>query len=515
MNFDLMFYWKLFVRRAPVMTLFILACASLGVITALKLPETYSTSARLLVEASQIPDSMVTSTIQTDAVEQLDIIQQKLLTRANLIDIANRFDVIENIRELEPDNVERQMRSATNIRRTAGRNRATLMIISFEARSGQIAANVVNEYVTLVLDANASSRTSSAESTLEFFNQEVERLDQELSRKSTEITVFKSENANALPQDQVYRLGRQTLLQERLARLEREKSAGEAQRREVVEIYETTGRVQRGRQQRRQSIEEEQLIVAQAELDQTLSIYSEKHPRVTRLSARIERLKAIVSAQTASSSTDGDDLSPEQALLAVSLAEIDNRLEFIAADLLATQTELGDLQRNISSSSANEVALASLQRDFESVQARYNTVVTNLNQARMSERIEATAQGQRITTIESGSVPSIPAGPNRPKIALTGVAAGITLAAAYFMLLEFMNRTIRRPAEMSGRFDITPIATIPYMESRGRKIARRSALLSATLVILIGVPLGLWYLDTNYLPLELVVQKVLTRIGLG
>ena len=59
----------------------------------MKLPETWSTSARLLVESPQIPDNMVASTIQTDAIEQLDIIQQKLLTRANLIDIANKFQV--------------------------------------------------------------------------------------------------------------------------------------------------------------------------------------------------------------------------------------------------------------------------------------------------------------------------------------------------------------------------------------------------------------------------------------
>ncbi|WP_420862196.1 GumC family protein [Algirhabdus cladophorae] len=517
MNFDLKFYLKLLIRRMPVMMLFILACTSMGVITAVKLPETYSTSARLLVEAPQIPDSMVASTIRTDISEQLDVIQQKLLTRANLIDIANHFEVFENIRTMEPDTVEQLMRAATRVRRSAGRNQATLMTISFEARTGAVAASVVNEYVTLVLEENAATRKSSAESTLQFFDQEVQRLNQELDSKSSEIAVFKSENAEALPEEQSYRLGRQTLLQERLSRLERDKTAGENQRRDIVEIYETTGRINQRQAQVTQSVEQQQLVVTQAELDQALSTYSTNHPNVIRLQARLERLEAIVAAQTAAATgaSPEEQITPEKALLEATLSEIDSRLDFINADIANTEAEFEELQRNISRSSANGIEIASLQREFESIQSRYDAAVNNLNQARMSERIETTAQGQRITTIENASVPRVPTGPNRPKIAIMGAAVGIALAGAYFMLLELANRNIRRPSEMIGRFNVTPISTIPYIESRARRNFRRFSLATATLAVLVAVPYGLWYVDTNYLPLELVVQKGLTRLGLG
>ena len=63
MNFDLQFYWKLFVRRLPVMMLFVLVCSGLGLITAYKLPDVWSTSARLLLEEAQIPENMVSSTV--------------------------------------------------------------------------------------------------------------------------------------------------------------------------------------------------------------------------------------------------------------------------------------------------------------------------------------------------------------------------------------------------------------------------------------------------------------------
>ena len=58
----------------------------------------------------------------------------------------------------------------------------------------------------------------------------------------------------------------------------------------------------------------------------------------------------------------------------------------------------------------NDIELDSLQRDYENIQARYNAAINNLNQAQMSERIETTAQGQRISVIENANVPRVPSG---------------------------------------------------------------------------------------------------------
>lgn len=517
MNLDLRFYWAILLRRLPVMMLFVLVCSGLGVITATKLPDNFTTSARLLVEAPQIPERMVASTVQTDAVEQLDIIQQRLMTRANLIDIANRFNVFEDIRRMEPDRVVTRMQDATTIRRSAGRSEATLMTISFEARDPQIAADVVNEYVTLILAANTTTRVGQVERTLQFFQQEVQRLGEELDRQSAAITRFKTENADALPEDQSYRLGRQTLLQERLGRIEREISGAEAQKREIIRIFESTGQIRGGAGQVVRSREQEQLIAAQSEMENLLATYSETNPRVTQLQARIDRLQAAVAAGTASQllSDGAEPIPPQEVMFNTTIAEIDSRLEALRAEEMATRTEFESLQQAIARSSANGIQLTSLERDYQNIQARYNAAVNNLNQAQMSERIETTAQGQRINVIENANVPRVASGPNRVRILILGVAVGLALAAGYFMLLEALDRTIRRPAELVSRFNITPIATIPYMESRARKIARRSGMVAATLIVLIGVPLGLWYIDTYYQPLELLVQRMLNRVGLG
>lgn len=513
MNFDLRFYWALFLRRLPVMLLLLLVCSGFGVATAVNLPNTYRTSARLLVEAPQIPDSMVASTVRTDAGEQLDIVEQKLLTRANMLEIAHRFNVMENVDRMSPDKVMDAMKRATRIRRSSGRDKATLMTISFEARTPKIAADVVNEYVTLVLEENVDFRMSRTENTLSFFKREVQQLEDELNRQSVAIAKFKSDNADALPEDQTYRLGRQNLLQDRLARLERDIKSNIDQREETIQVFEATGRIRETRQPRRRSPEEEQLRSARLELEKIRAVYAASSPRVLHQQAIVDRLEATVAGQT-TGSEDGD-ADPEEAFLKAALVEIDSRIASLQTEIEATKTELDDLQRTISSSAANGIALAALQREYNIIQSRYNAAVDNLNEAQMSERVETEAQGQRISVIENANVPRQPSGPDRPKIAITGALLGGGLAAAYFLLMELLNRKIRRPAEMIGHFNVTPITTIPYIESPNQRLLRRTGMVATTLIVLIGVPLGLWYIDTHYLPLEQIVRKGLGTLGIG
>ncbi len=52
------------------------------------------------------------------------------------------------------------------------------------------------------------------------------------------------------------------------------------------------------------------------------------------------------------------------------------------------------------------------------------------------------------------------------------------------------------------------------MEDRRERLIRRAALICAFIAVLIGVPAVLWYVDTQYMPLEVLANKVFSRLGL-
>ena len=506
MTFDLKFYWILFSRRLPVMAALFLFCAGIGVALAIKLPTTYEATACMLVEAPQITD--LPGHIETNRAEQLEVIQQRLMTRANLIDIANRREVFEPGQS--PDSVVGAMRASTDIDRSSGRNRATLMSIRFEGDDPQTVANVVNDYVTLVLNENTRLRTGRAESTLAFFTQEVDRLATELNLQSERIVAFKSANAGALPDSLDYRLNREALVQERVARSEREIASLRDQRERIIQVYEATGRIQVG-QQEQLSPAERRLNELRAQLESQRLVYSDTNPRVRVLLTQISQLEAEVAAQAGT--TEAEENSQES-VLNIALAQIDSQVELLEDTRGTDQLELQDLRRSIEATAANGIALDALERDYTNAQLQYNQAIERRDQAQMSEQIELSARGQRITVIEQASVPTRPSSPNRPLVAMGGVAAGLMAMAALFVLLEVMNRTIRRPVELTAALGVTPLATIPYMQTRRAFWTRRLLKLTLLIAVIVAVPVALWAVDTYYRPLDLIYSRILQRIGL-
>ena len=67
---------------------------------------------------------------------------------------------------------------------------------------------------------------------------------------------------------------------------------------------------------------------------------------------------------------------------------------------------------------------------------------------------------------------------------------------------------------MQSKFGIIPLAVIPYMESRSERRRRRALLVGAFVTVLIGVPAVLYYIDTTYMPLDILANKVFDRLGL-
>lgn len=513
MNFSLAFYWRLLLQRMPAMLALFLLCVGLSVAMAVRLPETFRTSANLVVQNPEISAELLPQTVAANAAERLEVIEQRLLTRANLIDIANEFDVFEDRASMDSDEVVERMEKATTIRRTSGRNQATFMTISFEGRSPRIVANVVNQYVTKVLEDNAEATGQRVRNTVAFFEEQVAELAAELDAQSAQIVLFKSENSSALPDDLEYRLDRQSQLLERQTRLEREKSSQGNQRAQMLALFDATGQMSEGRVVP-QTAEQEQLQQAKRRLANLRLTYSETSPQVQLLQRQVDSLEAVVEEQMANASSQITG-NPNASAVEVTLADIDARMATIDEEIAQIETELADLGVGINATPANAIALGALERDYRNIQQLYNNAVARLAQAQVSDQVESGGRGERIEILEAASIPSRPSGPNRPKIIAAGVAAGLGLAGGLFMLLELLNRSIRRPAELTARFGVTPLTVIPFMETRRSQIIRRVTLASAFVVVLVGVPAGLWAIDTYYLPLEVVANRVIDRLGLG
>jgi hypothetical protein len=158
--------------------------------------------------------------------------------------------------------------------------------------------------------------------------------------------------------------------------------------------------------------------------------------------------------------------------------------------------------------------LQRLEREYQNVQLQFENARSALAQASIGERLEVGGRGQRITILEPPVVPTQPASPNRLLLVAGGAAVGLVLSALLFVLLEMMNRSVRRPAELVSELGITPFATLPYIETARSALLRRTVQASAVLVVLVGIPGALWAVHTYVMPLDQLSVQLLERIGL-
>ena len=117
--------------------------------------------------------------------------------------------------------------------------------------------------------------------------------------------------------------------------------------------------------------------------------------------------------------------------------------------------------------------------------------------------------------IEQTITPQDPVRPNRAKIITFGFflagMAGVGLAGG----LELLNQSVRSSKDIFSALNRHPLVVIPYIRTAKEGRRRFGRILLAVAVAVVAAAIGLAALHYFYMPLDLLVAKVLSRLGLG
>lgn len=512
MGSDLSFYISVFLRRFHYFALVAAIVSAAGIATAFLLPSKFSSQALLLVEPPQIPANLASSTIQTSPSEQLQILQQRLLTRSNLLEIANEIGVFSQEGTLFPDEIVDRMRDATSFTISVGLNQASIVRIGYESGDPNVSAAVVNNYVTRVLENNAELRKGRAEDTLQFFEQEVERLAADLAAKSAAILQFKNANLHSLPDNLDRQLTRADATRTRMGEIDRTIISLGQQRERLILVFNATGGAANNTINP-PSPEQQELDRLNVELAQAVTIFSEQSPKLRALRSKIAALEKIVAELDGPDDGASDGTPVRFSMLDVQLDQIDSQIEDLKSERIALEDELVKIEKNIDATPANAITLETLQRDYQNIQDQYNQSTQRLSVAATGERIELLSKGERISVINPPVVPREPTSPNRLLIAVASVIGGLLAGSAIVLMLELLNRSIRRPVDLSRALGIVPIATLPVMRTPGEIARRRTVMAGVIMTSTVGIVAGIVFLHTQVMPLDLLVDRAVQSIG--
>lgn len=266
-----------FLRRRGLLIAVIAVVGVLGgIVAALNSERVYSATAVIQVINPVI--SGEGGAESTTLARRIQTIEQQLMSRENLLELARRYDMFRGseLNATQQVVVLRQSISIQSIAAAhpgyAGDGSLSGLVISATADDPEIAAAISNELADLLLSQSAASRQESAQAALRFYQQEEERLQASIAALDDRIAAFQTENEGLLPGAQVLR--REDLRRLEDSRLEIQRDVVQLQS-ELATLDATSGRT-----------------VTQRRITQLNDEMSRRNDEATLISARIDAIRS-------------------------------------------------------------------------------------------------------------------------------------------------------------------------------------------------------------------------------
>lgn len=185
--------------------LFMLGCTiSLGV--ALKSPRVYEVTASVQIETPAITIG-TTGRSGPSIASRISLIEQKLKSRGTLEQVITDFNLFDEAEDLPMVQRVTMLREAVGITRMMDRDsgwgsgiQPTGLLITVRMDDAQIATDVANTFLDMVLAEGRSRATTRADSTLSFFSAEEQRVTTQIAEVESRIAALKAANLGALPE---------------------------------------------------------------------------------------------------------------------------------------------------------------------------------------------------------------------------------------------------------------------------------------------------------------------------
>ncbi len=485
------------------------------------LPAVYRSETVILVEQQKVPEQYVVSNVSADLQDRLQNMTQQILSRTRLLGIMEQFNLYPKLRlHRTGDEMVEQMRKDIQVELVQAPNRSgnlTAFKVAYMSNDPLLAQKVTSQLTSLFINENLKTRQEQSAQTTQFLAQQLEEAGRGLAEQEAKVKEFKSQYLGQLPeqvQSNVQILaGLQAQLQQEADLLGKAKQQSvylETLRTQWSSLETSLGT---GSSANTPAALDQELARLRAQLTDLSSHYTDRHPDVRKVKdqiAKTERLKTQMEAQVAAAPTSSEvahrpsNAADVQALssrmemesqIKGNKVEIENRQRAVQ-DL---QKRIGDYQARLNMTPVREQQMATLTRDYEQSRKNYEQLLAKRDQSGMATDLEKQQQGEQFRVLDPPNLPQKPYSPNRLKLDLVGLIAGLIVGAAVLAGAEMVDDRIHSKEELAAIVsapvlsEIPPLTTAREQAQQMRQAWLQVGLLSV-LVVLVAAGFASTYL---------------------
>ncbi|HUP24836.1 MAG TPA: Wzz/FepE/Etk N-terminal domain-containing protein [Thermoanaerobaculia bacterium] len=437
-----------------------------GAIVAHLLPPRYRAEALLQSEPRVSRSAVMSPSPALDVQGQLARIADVLYRPSLLEQVIREFDLYPEVGRITEDELE-QLRDRIVLRVESER----MFSLGFVDQDQERVARVAWRLAELVVQETGAERKESAEATAAFLGQQIATIESRLEEQSRRIEEYRNRWSAEIPEQVPTTLKLLESVQERLQRSSEALLELSSRRAAILSEMQELESEGFSRDPGQARLEELRL-----ELRQLRRRYKDEHPDVVKARMELEELEtAVANGSLGAAAPEYTGARMRLMQLRAELEGVDQRIARGAPEQTSLIGNSSAYQRRIEAAPRHEMAIAAMTREYDDTRTQYVTLLAQLNEARLYEQLEKTRQASMLRIVEPPRVPSEPFAPNRIRIALMGLAAGLGVGFALAFLVEQGDRSFRDVEELEASMNLRVLATIPSMDRGERRRAARGS----------------------------------------
>lgn len=470
-------YWAIFLRRRWWVIIPVVIVPCIVFLVGLKLPKIYRSETVILVDPQKVPSDYVKPIVSSDVTDRLQTISQEILSRTRLQNIIDQFGLYKDRKQATQEEVVESMRHditvdvVSDARLQQERGGVQGIKITYSGQNPLIVQQVTRQIASLFIEENLKVREQQAEGTKQFIESQLEQARVDLSAQEQKIRAFKAKNMGSLPeqeQSNLQVLGQmQTMLQANNDAIVR----GEQERTYLESLLEMMSKKNAPTPTAKNGLEAD-LTARRAELVEAEQKYQPNHPDVIRLRHEVAALeakeKSLEESEPRQDTTNQPDQTKSQ--LAGITQEIQRRKQQ-QSDL---EAKIRTMQARLETLPTVEQQFADLNRDYQTSQANYQSLLQKKDSSTMATEMERRAQGEQFRVLDPASLPEKPYKPDLRLLNLMGLAGGLGLGIGLCLLQEFSDTSVHCKKDLAFYIPVPVLGALPMIETpESIAVARR------------------------------------------
>lgn len=399
---------------------------------------------------------------------------------------------------LEMEMLVNKLRNNLHVSRSGSTSLTDIITLTFVHRDPVTTQRFLNVITTNFIEKSLKDQRVEIFSSINFLKEQIAKYEEKLKESQAKLVAFKREHMFDVPNPTV---GPSTLLTLEQSKtdiafaLEKEQQEQKYLSDQIAIIEETDG----AKKER-----------SEYEVD---PVMSELERKLQRLTTTMENMEMIYTAEH-------PDLIDTKRLIAATKEKIDERKKNLEEKKIVVEnTALRDLRYRLSKCDLRIAILEYRKRKVESelqkaqekldelpsitdkyaflvhenkaLKRVYYSLLEKLEGAKMTQHIESTEQGITFEILEPARLPLKPFKPNRWRILLMGMMAGLAVGGGLAFVVEFADHSFRGTEDARNNLPIPVIGVIPsIVTARERRRKRIKNFLFGCLSVMYLIGLG-------------------------